>query len=185
MIQEAIRSDSGITFQYYEYNLAKEYVPRHDGKWNVISPCATVWKNERCFMVGWSDERERVIVFRVDRMGLPKPTGQPRAPAPADYDVRNYTGRVFNMYDEGPMETVTLRCRRHMIGHIIDYFGKNVEPFHVTEETFDVQVSICVSATFFAWVLGFGDDMTIAVPAPVCARYQDTLRRAAERTGLG
>ena len=183
MIQEAIRADSRITFQYFEYNLAKEYVPRHNGKWYVISPYATLWKNERYFMVGWSDEREKVIVFRVDRMGLPKLTGQPRAPTPADYDVRDYTERIFNMYDEGPMETVTLRCRRHMIGHIIDYFGKDVEPFDITDGTFDVRVNVCVSATFFAWVLGFGDDMTIAGTEHVCERYRSMLCRAAERAG--
>lgn len=180
-IQQAIQSDSRITFQYFEYNLAKEYVPRHNGKWYVISPYATIWKNERYFLVGWSEEREKVIVFRVDRMGVPRLTQQPRAPAPASFDIRDYTERVFNMYNEGPVETVTLRCRRHIISHIIDYFGKDVEPYNITEETFDADIRVCVSATLFGWVLGFGDDMTIAGPESVCEQYRNTLSRAAER----
>lgn len=184
-IQQAIRADRQITFQYFSWNLDKEYVPRHDGKWYVISPYATLWRYERYFLVGWSEERERVVVFRVDRMGLPRLTRKDRVPAPADYDIRSYTERVFNMYDEGPMETVTLRCRPHMIGTLIDYFGKGVEPYNLTEESFDADVAVCASATFFGWVLGFGGDMTIAGPPPVCAQYRDALRRAGEGMAAG
>ncbi|MBQ6374430.1 MAG: WYL domain-containing protein [Clostridia bacterium] len=176
-IQQAIRSDRKITFQYFRFDLNKARVPRHDGKWYVISPYVTLWKHERYFLVGWSDEREKAVVFRIDRMGIPKLTRQRRTPAPEDLDVRDYTERIFSMYDEGEMETVTLRCRRHMIDHIVDYFGEDVELFNVTEETFDVNVRVCASATFFAWVMGYAGDMTIAGPERVQEAYVQLLQR--------
>ncbi len=177
-IQQAIRSDRRITFQYYQFNLNKERVPRHDGKWYVISPYVTIWKHERYFLVGWSDEREKVVVFRIDRMGIPKLTRETREPAPASFNVRDYTERIFNMYDEGDMETVTLRCRHHMIDHIIDYFGKDVEPFNIAEETFDVNIRVCASTTFFSWVMGYVGDMTIAGPEEVREAYVRLLQKA-------
>jgi hypothetical protein len=84
------------------------------------------------------------------------------------------------MYDEGDMETVTLRCRHHMIDHIIDYFGKDVEPFNITEETFDVNIKVCVSTTFFSWVMGYVGDMTIAGPKKVCDAYCETMQKGIE-----
>jgi len=179
-IQQAIRSDRKITFQYYRFDLDKERVPRHDGKWYVISPYVTIWKHERYFLVGWSDEREKVVVFRIDRMDIPKLTRQPRVSAPEDFDVRNYTERIFNMYDEGDMEIVTLRCRHHMIDHIIDYFGKDIDPFNIMEETFDVNVKVCASTTFFSWVMGYAGDMTIDGPERVQNAFRQLLIQEAE-----
>lgn len=179
-IQQAIQSNRKITFQYFQFNLKKERVPRHDGKWYVISPYITIWKHERYFMVGWSDEREKVVVFRIDRMSIPKLTRQPRMPEPKDFNARNYTERIFNMYDEGNIQTVTLRCRHHMIDHIIDYFGKDVEPYNVTDKFFDVNVRVSVATTFFSWMMGYVDDMTIAGPQDVCEAYKKVLKKGIE-----
>ena len=99
-------------------------------------------------------------------------------PAPESFNVRDYTERIFNMYDEGDMETVTLRCRHHMIDHIIDYFGKDVEPFNIAEETFDVNIRVCASTTFFSWVMGYVGDMTIAGPEEVREAYVRLLQKA-------
>ena len=180
MIQRAIQSDRKITFQYFEFNLTKEYVPRHNGKWYIISPYVTVWKQERYFLIGWSDEREKVIVFRIDRMRIPKLLEEPRVSTPKGFDIRDYTERIFNMYDDGIIETVTLRCTHPMISHIIDFFGEEVEPFNITDTSFDVSIRVCPSATFFAWILGFGGQMTIIGPPHVVERYKNALLTAAK-----
>lgn len=177
-IQQAIQTDRRITFQYLRFNLEKQRVPRHRGKWYVISPYATIWKHERYFMVGWSDERERVVVFRIDRMGMPRLLKQPRRSAPEGFSVRDYTERVFNMYDEGDVETVTLRCRYPMIDHIIDYFGQDAAPFNITPDTFDVSVRVSVATTFFSWVTGYAGDMTIIGPERVREAYARVLKTA-------
>lgn len=171
-IRHAVDSDRKISFQYFRFDLDGQRVPRHDGKWYVISPYATIWKRDRYFMIGWSDEREKVVVFRVDRMGVPKMTRQRRVAAPAGFDVRHYTERIFNMYDEGDVETVTLRCLRPMMDHIVDYFGRDVSPYNVTETGFDVDVCVSVSPTFFSWVTNYVGEMTIAGPERVREAYQ-------------
>ena len=107
-----------LIFRYFQINLNKECVPWHDGKWYIISPYVTIWKHEYYFLVGWLDEREKVVMFRIDRMGIPRLTHETREPASESFNVRDYTECIFNMYDEGDMETVTLRCRHHMIDHM-------------------------------------------------------------------
>ena len=157
-----------LIFRYFQINLNKECVPWHDGKWYIISPYVTIWRHEYYFLVGWLDEREKVVMFRIDRMGIPRLTHETREPASESFNVREYTECIFNMYDEGDMETVTLRCRHHMIDHIIDYFGKDVEPFNITEDAFDVNIRVCASTTFFSWVMGYVGDMTIVGPLGIC-----------------
>ena len=46
----------------------------------------------------------------------------------------------FNMYDDGKEADVILRCRCHMIDHMVDWFGKDVEPENITEHSFNVTV---------------------------------------------
>ena len=61
-----------------------------------------------------------MVVFRIDRMGIPGLMHETREPASESFNVRDYTECIFNMYDEGDMETVTLRCRHHMIDYMIN-----------------------------------------------------------------
>ena len=175
-IHEAIRDDRKISFQYYQLNLNKERVPRHDGKKYMVSPYATLWRYDRYFLIGYSDNREKVVVFRVDRMGMPELTEESRVPQSEDFRIQNYAEKVFWMYD-GPEKQVTLRCHHHMMDHIVDYFGIDVEPENITENTFDVTVSVSISNPFFAWVAGFTGDMTIAGPADVKTAYKNMLKR--------
>ena len=175
-IHEGIKNDKKISFQYYRMNVNKERVPRHDGEKYLVSPYATLWRYDRYFLIGYSDKREKIVVFRIDRMGLPELTEEVRVPQPDDFRIQDYTEKVFWMYD-GPEEQVTLRCRLHMMDNIVDYFGIDVVPENINEKTFDVTVSVAVSNPFFAWVAGFTGDMTIAGPPDVKDEYKAMLQR--------
>ena len=166
--------DKKISFQYYRMNLDKKRVPRHDGKRYVVSPYATLWRYDRYFLIGYSDNRDKIVVFRVDRMGMPEITQDSRVPQPDNFRIQNYTEKVFWMYD-GPEKQVILRCQHHLMDHIVDYFGIDVEPENITKDTFDATVSVSISNPFFAWVAGFTGDMTIVGPADVKDEYKAML----------
>ena len=116
-------------------------------------------------------------------MGLPRMTGEEIVPPPDTFNIRDYSEKIFWMYD-GEEERVTLRCRHHMMENIIDAFGEDVVPENVTEDTFDVTVTVSVSNTFFAWVLGFAGDMTIAGPVKAREEYIGLLKREIDETRL-
>ena len=183
-IRESIRARRKIAFQYFRYDMSKHRVPRLNGKIYEVSPYATIWKNDRYFLVGYSQERQRVAVFRIDRMGMPKQLDKPCAPEPDTFRISNYTDKIFNMYDDGIEETVTLRCRRHMIDTLVDWFGKDVEPENITENTFDAKVKVSLSPSFYAWVLSFAGDMTIAGPPEVCDEYRRLLQQGINEVQL-
>ena len=179
-IRRAIDRDRKITFKYMEYNLDKKQVPRHKGTPQedyVVSPYATIWNNERYYMVGYSERRKDINTYRVDRMTGVKQVARKRIPAPEDFSIQDYTDKVFWMYD-GNEEDVTIRCRHKILDQVIDRFGEGIELKNVTKQTFDVTVPVCISGTFYAWITQFVGEMTIIAPGNVKDAYAEYLQEA-------
>ena len=195
-IRRAIEKNKKITFRYLKYTPDKQQVPRHAGtpeEQYVVSPYATVWNDDRYYLVGWSDKRNKVAVFRIDRMEVPKLLNNKRVPPPDTFDVRDYTDKVFRMYG-GKEETVTLNCSMEILDQVIDRFGDGIE-IRMTDsennsesntgsadntgnDTFTVTVPVSLSTTFYAWVFQYVGKMSIAAPEYVREAYQGYLREA-------
>ena len=179
-----IRNKQKIAFKMYNYNTNKRRVQRHSGEVYVLSPYNTVWKEDRYYVVGWSDKRQTVVSFRIDRMGVPELLDEAAVPAPKDYNVQDYADTVTKMYD-GTRQKVTLRCDISLVDNIIDKFGKNVQISSVTQDTFDATATAAVSGTFLAWVFQYAGRMTILSPEPVRKMYAEMLSAAADDMRAG
>ena len=178
-IRRAIDRNRKISFQYLQYNLVKQQVPKHKGtpeEEYVVSPYATVWNDDRYYLVDWSDKRQKVAVFRIDRMKVPKQLPNRRVPPPEGFDIRDYTDKVFRMYG-GPEETVTLRCRREILDQVIDRFGDGIA-IKPGKKGFSVTVPVSLSTTFYAWVFQFVGQMEIVAPEHVRVAYAGYLEEA-------
>ena len=178
-IRKAIERNRKITFRYLEYTVAKKQTPKHAGtpqEWYVVSPYATVWNDDRYYLVGWSEKRRKVAVFRIDRMQDTKQLPNKRIPAPDYFDVRDYTDKVFRMY-EGTEEEVTLRCSMEIIDQVIDRFGDGIE-IKPGKKHFTVTVPVSLSTTFYAWVFQYVGKMSIVSPEHVRESYAGYLEEA-------
>ena len=179
-VRHAIDRNRKIRFRYREYNLEKKQVVKHEGtgeEWYVVSPYATVWNDDRYYLVGWLEKRQEVNVFRIDRMEVPRQLPNRREPPPEGFDVRDYTDKVFRMYG-GPEEKVTLLCRREILDQVIDRFGEGIEIREVRNRQFKVTVPVNLSTTFYAWVFQFVGQMNIAGPEHVREAYAGYLGEA-------
>ena len=176
-IKEGIDTNRKVQFQYFNYNLQKEKVYRHDGEVYTLSPYATIWMNDRYYLVGYSDKREKVVQFRIDRMDLVTVTEEERVPAPPDFNLQDYNDKIFKMYD-GDETEVTLRCKQEIIDQVIDKFGKKIELKNITKDTFDITVPVSLSGTFFSWVFQYAGRMTIVRPEKASNWYVNMLQDA-------
>ena len=179
-IQEAVLKDCKISFRYLTYTPEKKQVPKHQGdirEMYVVSPYATVWCNDRYYMVAWSDRRQKIIQYRIDRMKLPKLLQKRRDPPPEGFDLRKYTDQVFWMYS-GEEENVTLRCRMSILDQVIDRFGEGIDIKVLCDALFEITVPVSVSGTFFAWVFQFTGEMKITGPEWVVEKYENMLDEA-------
>ena len=179
-IRRAIDHNRMITFKYLHYNMDKQLVPKYAGTLGedyVVSPYATIYNNDRYYLVGWYEKRKSVNVFRIDRMTKVRQLSKKRVPAPEDFNVQDYIDKVFWMFD-GRETEVTLRCRHHLLDQMIDKFGEGIEIHNIQKMTFDITVPVAVSGTFFAWVIQFTREMTIVAPENIRQGYVGFLEEA-------
>ena len=67
-INDAINEGKQISFQYYEYTGLKEKVLKNKGEVYTVSPYHLVWNDDYYYVVGYSEKREKIVTFRVDRI---------------------------------------------------------------------------------------------------------------------
>ena len=83
-IHEAIGQNRQISFRYFDYNVHKEKVFRHDGKVYQVSPWGCCAATRATIWWPWSREKRH---YRVDRMAQPRVTDQKREPGCDDLDM--------------------------------------------------------------------------------------------------
>ena len=166
-IHNAINEGKKLSFKYFSYDGEKNKVFRNGGAPYTVSPCGLIWNDENYYLVALDESVDLVKNFRVDKMQntcvlSDNVKDDPRV---SKFNPADYSKRIFGMYG-GREELVTLECRESLAGVMIDRFGASVN-FHKTKFGFSLTVRLMISPNFFAWVLGFGEDIRILAPEKV------------------
>ena len=176
-ITEAINQKKKISFQYMEYNGRKEKILRNDGEVYILSPYVLYWNEDYYYVLGYSDKRERVTAFRIDRMKTPTIMDDDAVPKPEDFDVSAYSNKVFQMFS-GEETTVELECDTALMKYVIDRFGIDVETEELSEDKFLAKVPVDLSPTFYGWVFQFGGGIRIIGPEEAVGAYKEMVDKA-------
>lgn len=182
-IHKAIQNREQISFQYLEWNLEKQLVPRKEGKLYQVSPWALTCKDENYYLIAHDANEDKIKHFRVDKMGNIKVlSGQKREGADLfeKFDIADYANKTFGMFG-GKEEIVTLQFENHYIGVVIDRFGKEISIRKMDSEHFSVRVKVALSGQFYGWLTGLGKGAKIIAPMKVVSGYQEYLQRVIEQ----
>ena len=177
-INDAINQRKQISFQYYEYTGLKKKILKNKGEIYKLSPYHLVWNGDYYYVLGYSEKREKVISFRVDRIAnTPEILDKKCHLKPKDFDLNEYTKSVFFMF--GCKKTrVELRCDNSLMKTIIDRFGEDVTTLAYDMESFKVIVDVEVSPTFYGWVFGFDGTVEILNPKNIKNEYNKMIDRS-------
>ncbi|MCR5810053.1 MAG: WYL domain-containing protein [Lachnospiraceae bacterium] len=178
-ITDAINEGKKICFQYFEYSGDKEKRLRRSGAKYYVSPYALVWDDNHYYMLGFSDDRHRLVNYRVDRMCNTGMTEEAAVPMPEGFDMEEYVQHQFRMFAGEEVEVV-LECRNDMMKYIVDQFGEDVETWPASETTFFAKVSVADSPTFYGWVFPFEGKVKIAEPQEIRDKYRAMVMAAAQ-----
>ena len=182
-INDAINERKQISFSYYEYTGLKEKVLRNKGEIYTISPYHLVWNDDYYYVVGYSEKREKIVTFRVDRIvSQPDILSLDAVPVSADFDIAEFTKQVFYMYD-GEEVLVDLRCDNGLMKTMVDRFGEDITTLAYDENSFKITVRVSESPTFFGWIFGFGGKVQILAPESVKEQYRQMIVQASENIG--
>jgi len=181
-ISAAINADRSIKFKYFEYSVAKERRFRKNGAIYQVSPFALIWDDENYYLLGWDDTAEMFKHYRVDKMNGIAMTDETRLGKEAfsKINMSSYSDHVFGMFT-GEEQVVKLRFAAHLVGAVIDRFGKDVMIIPQGDDYFTVSLKLAVSPQFYGWVFGFGNEVEILSPASVRDEMKQRLLRVAEQ----
>ncbi len=168
VVSDAITQNRKIRYKYFEYTVEKEHRYRHDGAFYEVSPFALIWDDENYYMLAWDSSAEKMKHYRVDKMEKVSLTESEREGTDEfkKVDMSAYTKTVFGMFG-GEEQKVKLRFANHLVGAVLDRFGRKTMIIKDGEEHFTFTVNVVVSQQFLAWVFGFGTEAEILSPDEV------------------
>lgn len=181
-ISNAIRYNKKITFQYCEWNIEKELVPRHNGRIYLVSPCFLTWSEEKYYLVAFDEESDEIRHYRCDKI---KNVNITKDGIPEKYrinrtEIVKYENKTFGMYG-GDEESVTLVFPESKCGIMIDRFGKEPTLRKEADGLYSIRVKVIISDQFFGWIAGLGSDIYIKAPEDTVFKYKDFLKKNLER----
>ena len=180
IINEAINSHRQIQFKYREYDGDLKPVLRNNGEVYELSPYALFWNEDYYYVVGWSEKHSNVSTFRADRLVDPVIIDKKTKKKPKDFDLDDYSRRIFEMYDGEPTE-VKLEVRNDLAKYLVDRFGTDLETMPSSDDYFQVTVEVSLSPTFYAWVFRFGGEIRILSPAKAVNEITEMANKLAAR----
>ena len=162
-VQDAIAENMKVSFQYFDYSPQKEKVARHNGMTYRVSPYSLIWNDDNYYMIGFSDDRQIIQTFRIDRIDHLSQVDEPRVEPPDDYNVSDFFTQEFSMLS-GKERTVELLVENHLMNNIIDRFGESVQTETVDNGHFKITVTVALSTNFYAWVFASNGKIRILSP---------------------
>lgn len=95
---------------------------RHNGEYYIVSPYSLVWGGDYYYVVGYSEMREKIQNFRLDRIyRTPELLAEePQIPAPNDFHLAEYSREVFRMFGTDEAVEVELLCKNYIMNAVTD-----------------------------------------------------------------
>ncbi len=171
-IHLAMSENKKISFKYFEWTVDKKQQFRRGGEKYIQSPLGLSWVDNNYYLISYSEEREKIVHFRVDKMSNITVLDEALQRPKENFDISEYTNRTFNMFG-GSSEKVSLLVHNSLVGVILDRFGKNVTMIKADDEHFIAEVNINESPAFMGWLLSFKDKMKVLSPKKIIDNIKD------------
>ena len=153
-ITQALESGKKIEYQYFDYDLDKHRVFRKDNKIYKVNPVATIFSDDKYYLLCYDDKHGNLAHYRIDRMANVKVSSEDITPSELSevYAIQKHKRQLFGI-DNSLIDTV------------LDKFGFDTHLSAVGEHTFRFTATVQVSPVFFGWCCSFGDNLKVVGPA--------------------
>lgn len=177
-IARALEEKRKVSFYYFKYDSSHNKVYGRNHKLYVVNPLATVFSDDKYYLMCYDDKHGNIVHYRIDRMeGLNvteeaiNETNESRA-----FDVKRHKKQVFGMF-VGEPRMVVFEADLDLTDAIFDKFGDDID---LTERNGKIvfQAEAQISHTFLVWVMGFGKKLKILAPKDVVKTIRQTLKES-------
>lgn len=183
-IHTAIADNKQIRFKYFQWNIHKEMVFKHDGNFVTVSPWALSWDDENYYLIAYDEEAGKIKHYRVDKMLKIDTVDKKREGKEIfkKFNTADYAKKNFAMFG-GKEETVTVELENDMCGVFIDRFGKDISFVPVDENHSRVRLNVAMSRHFISWIFALGEGVKIVGPDKVVEEVRAEILRLSSQYG--
>ena len=171
-IDRAIYDNKQISFLYFDYDEKHKKVYRKNGNRYTVSPAFMVCNEDNYYLLCISNGHDNNVTYRFDKMESVIVEETDREPHP-EYERLNteeYRKQVFSMFG-GESQRDTLLFAANILSDMFDRFGDDIRIKKVNYKNYTVDVTVQISKTFFAWVVGTKGKVKIKLPRKVIDEF--------------
>lgn len=171
-IHDAIHSNKAISFQYHDWNIKGQYLPRHNGKIYNVSPYSLTFDSDKYYLIAFDHDSQGVRNYRVDKIEKIQILEEDREGKDEfkNFDLPKYNHQTFGMFN-GEVDNVVIQFEEKLCGVMVDRFGTNpvMRPLMEGDKYYDVldaqiNVEVVVSKQFYGWLAGLDGKAAIVAP---------------------
>lgn len=183
-INYAVEKSLKIEVTYLKRVLCEDKKIKTEEKVMLISPYATLWENDRYYLVGNNEKYDNLIHLRLDRIKSVELTNEKSrhfsevSEYSESFNVADYAAKTFNMYG-GASAEIELKCNKDKLEQIIDRFSDEISVCKLTEETFSFSTEVIISDGLISWLLQFGADVEVIKPESLRNRIAEKINELA------
>lgn len=176
IIHSAISKNVKFRFQYFEWDVNKQMVPRRNGEFYEVSPWKLTWNDENYYLVAYDEKADDIRHYRVDKMRNVSLSEEPRTGKERfeNKSLAEYDKQTFSMFS-GEKRTVRLLCENDILGVLVDRFGSDVSMRPEGDSRVMAHMDVQVSSQFFGWLAGLGNKVRVEAPEDVVEEYKKYL----------
>lgn len=124
VINKAVLNKLNIKYEYLEYNLKKELVPRKRQYDYVVSPYGVVVSRGKYYLFARHLATRQIRTYRIDRMQSVEILPETPYSKPKDFDIGRHGLQAINMHSSGEISNVELHCENAILSNVIEEFSQ-------------------------------------------------------------
>lgn len=188
VLDQAITKGRQVVFHYNAYGTDKKLHPRKNGEGKireyVVNPYQMAAVNGKYYLICNYDKYDNVSHYRLDRIRDIRMLDTPMKPAETvkglekGWNLPQYMAEHVYMF-AGESVPVTFRAKKYLVSEMIDWFGKNVQFSHETEEEVTVRVTVNLEA-MRKWALQYAVHAKVLSPQKLVDLVREDIKKAME-----
>ena len=181
IINEAIRRNKWVGFQYIDYDKDGKEKLKFDGYISHRSPCYLINNFGRYYFLGYGYKHDSVNTYRVDYMKNVHVMEERERIDPSTLkefkgykSITDYINDHIYMFGGNSIEVVMKLNKPSVVQYIYDWFGRSAK---IYKEDDQLMAKVkCNETAFFYWVMQYGEHIHLVSPQSMI----DWVKRAAK-----
>ncbi len=175
-ITQAIEGGKKISFLYFKFDPSGNKVYQRNKTRYVVNPIATVFSDDKYYLMCYDDKHGNLAHYRVDRMDRVNMLKEAITPSDKidEVDVQKHKKQLFGMYAGEPRE-ISFVGDKSIVDGLMDKFG-NALSLEERDGKIYFTVTAQISPTFIAWIIGFGGKLKVLSPSDIVAKVKEHLK---------